>query len=179
MKTFLLWILTFTSFAFSVCAEDTNQPPLKLENLLIQSEKGAEWDFANGVAVFKGNVVVTNPPGMMLKCQILTARFGIAKGTNEGIGSIDTIVAEEKVEIYNETKQGAQQAVGDKAVYTATNDVVTLTGNPVSVSFPGGGFTSSVIIWDRKTSRISVPPGMTRMQFSNFLAKPLGLDGKK
>lgn len=179
MKTFFLWALLIMSLAMSARAEDTNQPPLKLENLLIQSENGAEWDFASGVAVFRGNVVVTNPPSMLLKCQKLTAHFGIATGTNEGIGSIENIVAEEKVEIYNNTKQGAQQAVGDKAVYTATNDVVTLTGNPVTVSFPGGGFTSSTIVWDRKTSRISVPQGMTQMKFSNFMTKPFGLDGKK
>ncbi|MFN7138447.1 MAG: LptA/OstA family protein [Limisphaerales bacterium] len=99
-------------------------PPVHIrsDHLFFVSEEvdGPEKRLAN----YKGNVNVEDPE-MLLNCGLL--RVAIPAGTNQ----VRTIVAEHNVKIRN--KADNSQATGQFAFYSShpTNEVVTLSGNPV------------------------------------------------
>jgi lipopolysaccharide export system protein LptA len=144
-------------------------------SIVIESDDGAEWDFNSGVAIFRGHVRVTDAPNMVLTCELLTAHFGINTATNSstntsaiavpptnadttansGLGAVDTIEAERNVVIDFASPEGKRHATGDKLVYVAATDIVTLTGN-VNLDAPQGRITAPAVTWDRKTGKFNV-----------------------
>ena len=46
-------------------------------------------------------------------------------------------------------------ARGDRAIYTGTNDVVELTGNPVAESGEGTISNADVLVWDRRQGKFA------------------------
>jgi lipopolysaccharide export system protein LptA len=151
------------------------------KNIVIESDDGAVWDFNSGVAIFRGNVRVTDAPNMVLTCELLTAHFGINTSTNSsaktnatavantsagtnttatvaassGLGAVDTIEAERNVVIDFASPEGKRHATGDKLVYVAATDIVTLTGN-VNLDAPQGRITAPAVTFDRKTGKFNV-----------------------
>jgi lipopolysaccharide export system protein LptA len=83
----------------------------------------ADYEFRTNRAVFRDQVRVKRLAGTeeqgKMNCELMTLGF---TGTNE----FQTLVAEEQVVIEQEDKQ----FTGRKAVYTATNGLLELTGNP-------------------------------------------------
>jgi len=106
------------------------------------------FEYAAPTASYKGSVVVIDPQ-MKLTCELLTVYFSTNQ-TNSG--RIETIVAVTDVVIH----QQDTIATGEQAVYTATNDVVTLTGN-AQLDTPQGVLRGAIIILDRKNNTLYAP----------------------
>ena len=68
-------------------------------------------------------------------------------------GNIETIVAEEKVVIFN--KRDKTRAVGKMAVYTSATEKIVLTGEPVLYT-ENSEVKGKMIILDRRTNKLSV-----------------------
>ncbi|MHB8522937.1 MAG: LptA/OstA family protein [Limisphaerales bacterium] len=85
------------------------------------------FDYVTGLAIYRGHVRADDPEGR-LTCELLTAHFASQGGspgqTNET--GIETIVAERQVVL----EQKELRATGDTAVYTATNNLIAITGHP-------------------------------------------------
>lgn len=167
----------------SHCLAQSNEAAdTSAKNIVIESEDGAEWDFNAGTAIFRGNVKVTDSPNMVLTCELLTAHFGINNSTNNsttntraitnapvassvstnansdttsGLGAVETIEAERNVVIDFASPEGKRHATGDKLVYVAATDIVTMTGN-VRLDAPQGFITAPAVTWDRKTGKFNV-----------------------
>jgi len=118
-------------------------PPQGTNQMVIMAENG--FEYAPPTVVYRGNVRVLDPQ-MELMCEQLTVYFQ----TNND--RIEMIIAETNVlMVQNET-----WAAGDRAVYSATNDVVTLSGNVV-LDTPQGYLIGSTIIYDRKLNKLFAP----------------------
>ena len=72
--------------------------------------------------IYRGAVRVSDPDRMKLSCELLTAKM--LSGSNQ----VEGAVAEREVEIEVHEPRGERRARGDKAVYTAGNGEVALTG---------------------------------------------------
>jgi lipopolysaccharide transport protein LptA len=113
------------------------------------------WDFDMTArqAVYHGHVHVDDPQ-MKLTCAQLTTDLP------ESGGRPSRIVAETNVVIdFTDDKGQTNHTTSDKAVYIynvqngATNEVVTLTGNP-QMENAKGTQAGDVIIWDRANNKI-------------------------
>ena len=146
MKT--LWALPLLAVA-TVFAADTNRPPAR-PGLEIKASFSI-FDLKNSTAYYSNNVVLTDPPAKpgdaptILHCDELTARRSTSN-------KIDTIVAFGKVEI----DQGDTHARGERAVYTATNEQIVLTGGQPMLYSSQGTNTGDVIIYDRLNSKLFI-----------------------
>jgi lipopolysaccharide export system protein LptA len=161
MKAPLLIPLLCVSVAL---AAEPNKPPSR-PGLEITA-KFAEFRLKDNTAYYSNNVVVVDPPAKpgdaptIIHCRELTAR----RGTN---GRLESIVAFHNVEI----DQGDTHARGQKAVYTATNEQMVLTGAfppfelPILFSSQGTN-TGTEIVYNRLTDKLwftnistYIPPG--------------------
>lgn len=172
----LITSLLLTMFVINASAQTNEVADTSSKNIVIESDDGAEWDFNTGVAIFRSNVRVTDAPNMVLTCELLTAHFGINTSTNSsaktnatavantstnasssnGLGAVETIEAERNVVIDFASPEGKRHATGDKLVYEAATDIVTLTGNVYLKAEPQGDITAPAVTWDRKTGKFKV-----------------------
>lgn len=135
-----------------------------------------EYQQRVSLAIYTGGVKVDDPE-MDILCDFMRVQFGnvtnrvvastnavstnlVANGTTNtarpmfGVGGrIQTIHAENNVVIYN--KKDKTRAVGRKAVYTATNEQIELTGNPILYS-QQGEVRGDIIIFDRIENKLFV-----------------------
>jgi lipopolysaccharide transport protein LptA len=118
------------------------------------SSASADFDLAGHEATYHGHVHVDDPQ-MNLVCEKLVA------DVPEAGGHVNHIVAETNVVIdFTDTKGQTNHATSDKAVYIyeeqggATNETVTLTGNP-QIENAKGTLTGDVIVWDRLNNHMS------------------------
>ena len=152
MKTF--WALPLL-LAAGVFAAETNRPPAR-PGLEIKADFSI-FDLKGNTAYYSNNVVLIDPPAKpgdaptILHCRELTARRSLSN-------KLDNIVAFGKVMI----DQGEMHARGERAVYTATNELMVLTGGfdadhpmPELYSPAQGTLTGDVIIYDRVNGRLS------------------------
>jgi lipopolysaccharide export system protein LptA len=154
----------------------TNSSSATNETLI--SSRVADFDLNARHAIYSGDVHVTDPQ-MKLTCEWLIADLPQS-------GRVNHIVAETNVVIDFTQNNETTHATGEKAVYNfavengATNETVTLTGNP-QVDGVRGGMTytnwADTIIWNRadngirminqhisilrpeKTAQTNLPPG--------------------
>ena len=131
-------------------AEQTNNLPGG--QMVITSTNGAA--FEGNKAVWVGKVLATDRD-MDLMCELLTVNLQ----TNSGTRQIESIVAETNVVI----AQKDSWAFGDVAVYTASNDVVTLYAHSGEVLLDGPEFylIGPKVIFDRKTGKFHAPGAVT------------------
>lgn len=115
-----------------------------------------EMDLKEGVYHYWGDVVVDAPGLMRLTCEDLVAVLP------EGGGRMDRLVARTNVviDIVRAASRAGDppmkiRATGTMAVYTATNAVVTLTGNPRMVSSYGVA-SGDAIVYETETGRVRV-----------------------
>lgn len=140
------------------------------------------FEFVDDTVTFQGNVRVTNGP-TTLTCERLMVIFQTnqtgkleagrpaAPGRSATAGSptnapfstkVERIVAETNVVI----NQFANRATGDYAVYTASNDVVELSGRLVVMETTQGRLECRKIVLDRGQGKMTAlsAPGPVRMQ---------------
>ena len=118
------------------------------------SSMSADFDLSGREAIYRGRVRVDDPQ-MKLACEKLVADVPQAGG------HVNHIVAETNVVIdFLDNRGKTNHATADKAVYVyaeqggATNETVTLTGNP-RMENDQGTLTGDVIVWDRLNNRLS------------------------
>jgi lipopolysaccharide transport protein LptA len=128
------------------------QPPL--QPMRIESES-VDFDLTARKATYHRRVRMDDPE-IKLICENLTADL-----PQEG-GRINHIVAETNVVIdFTDDKGQTMHATGDKMVYDyavqngATNETVTLTGNP-ELENAQGKSTGDVIVWDRARNHLDI-----------------------
>jgi lipopolysaccharide transport protein LptA len=114
----------------------------------------ADFDLSGREAIYRGRVRVDDPQ-MKLACEKLVADVPQAGG------HVNHIVAETNVVIdFVDNRGKTNHATADKAVYVyaeqggATNETVTLTGNP-QMENEQGTLTGDVIVWDRLNNRLN------------------------
>lgn len=119
----------------------------------IESDWG-EMDLRLGAYHYVGNVRVQVPGFLNLSCGDLLAQP--RKDTN----GLESLIATTNVviEIVRPGRKAGDaplviKAYGEKAVYTATNELVTLTGGQPRVVAPQGVMRGNEIIYDLKTGR--------------------------
>jgi hypothetical protein len=128
-------------------------------------------------AIFRGNVRVFDPQ-MYLECELLTLYFptnstGVIPnaGSGPGVGSIDAIVAETDVLMM---MRGAT-IIGDRAIYSATNDLVRIVGEIVVIETSNGYLYGTNFVFDRRTmqfhsdgpSTLESKPGISLIEGTN------------
>ena len=159
MKAPLLIPLLCVSVAL---AAETNKPPSR-PGLEIKAKFG-EFRLKDNTAYYSNNVVVFDPPAKpgdaptIIHCRELTAR----RAAN---GKLESIVAFHNVEI----DQGDTHARGQKAVYTASNELMVLTGpfppfkKPLLYSSQGTN-DGTEIVYDRLNDKLFITNVFTYIQ---------------
>jgi lipopolysaccharide export system protein LptA len=111
-----------------------------------------DYDLRENSGVFRGNVHVVNPQGRLF-CDLLTSSLSQRPGEESRNAVAER--RQNRVEIvWLDGKGQTNYSWSDKAVYaydsshSVTNELVTLTGDPV-VTNPQGTHTGDPIIWDR------------------------------
>ncbi len=134
----------------------------------------ADFDMNARLAIYLGHVVV-NDPQMKLQCDRLIVFIPQA---NERMNHIE---AQTNVVIDFSDNHGAKaRATGSLALYRyqvqngATNETVTLTGNP-KVDSPDAIMTGDQIIWDRAGNRLRATE--PHIIFKKNLNEGLGTNG--
>ncbi len=103
-------------------AKQTPQPiEISSDEFVFKSEAP---DAKHDQAVYRGRVQAVDPGRMKLTCRLLTGTFLSATNTME------SVVAEQQVEITMLETNAQRHARGDRAVYTAANELLELTGAP-------------------------------------------------
>ena len=125
-----LWVLlALPALSGRALAAESTLTPLALStnDLVIICTNGT--DFSATVVVFHGDVHVFDPR-MYLECELLTALLKTnenARAESAGMtnfsGRVDTIIAETNVLMMGRNLT----VIGDRAVYTASNEVVVVT----------------------------------------------------
>ena len=140
---------------------ETKPEPSAEPDIIITSES-ASMDFKGGLTIYRGNVKVDDPGKMLLTAALLTI---IRPSTN-----IESIVAETNVVIDLFDPNGEKtHALGARAVYTASNNIVELTGNP-SMENSQGSMTADLIILNRLNNNLDGKGNVKTKLRSSFLA---------
>jgi lipopolysaccharide export system protein LptA len=138
----------------------TNSAPARVESVTIAAD---ELDYKTELASFRGHVRVADPRGGTLSSRKLTAGFAPSDG------KLVRLDAEENVEI----QQRGTSARGERAVYVAADELMTLTGNPNWTTQQGEG-KSDTLIFNSKTRQVH-GHGSVRMKFIDLAGGPLDL----
>lgn len=143
----------------------TNAPPKPKPEPLFKTPRGplkiesagpADVDINGHWVTYQDNVRVSDSQ-MKLMCEWLEANVPLQSSEH-----VTNIVARTNVVInFIDDKGQKSTATGDKAVYLyqvingATNETVTLTGNPPSVQEGLSSMTADEIVWNRATGHLS------------------------
>lgn len=122
-------------------------------NLLIVCTNGG--DFSASSAVFRGGVQVAEPQ-MYMECELLTVSFQTntqsrveMTGMTNVNARIDTIIAETNLLMMAHDTT----IIGDRAVYTASNEVIVVTGELVVIETEKSYTYGEHFIFDRRTGK--------------------------
>jgi lipopolysaccharide assembly outer membrane protein LptD (OstA) len=123
------------------------------DNLLIFSTNGG--DFSASSAVFRGAVQVVEPQ-MYMECELLTVFFQTNAQVRSEIGGmtninarIDTIIAETNLLMMARDTA----IIGDRAVYTASNETVVVTGSLVVIETEKSYTYGEHFVFDRRSGK--------------------------
>jgi lipopolysaccharide export system protein LptA len=153
----LLLPLAFAGAWPNLAAQTEPRPAASsADHLLIVCTNGG--DFSAASAVFRGEVRVLEPQ-MYLECELLTLRFqtnsagGLSRTASAGLTNLDarieTIVAETNVMMMARDTT----ILGDRAVYTASNEVVVVTGALVVIETDKSYTYGEHFVFNRKTGQ--------------------------
>jgi lipopolysaccharide export system protein LptA len=149
----LTGLLLLTTFAFAATPNTSASITSSNNNLLIVCTNGG--DFSASSAVFRGAVQVAEPQ-MYLECELLTVTFQTNTQSRAEVGSltnvnarIETIVAETNLLMMARDTT----IIGDRAVYTASNEVVVVTGTLVVIETEKSYTYGEHFIFDRRTGK--------------------------
>lgn len=176
-------LLTFCFLILAGCvvaaAEKPAQQPLT-NHMVITA---GSFDYETNVVVYQRDVRVTDAQ-MQLTCELLTLAFSAGRaGAAAGGATIPTNIQRIEV-IMAETNvvmvQGENRVTGQKALYTATNELIVISGNPLVLVETPQGFLicSNLLYYDLRRNKLwgvggilmSNKPGMTM-----FGSESLGL----
>ena len=160
----LLNILAISALFTVVDGADApaKKPAPAVETIQIASTNGFEYDIANGTAAYIGSVKVMDST-MTILCERLNVKFASdAGGTNKPAstaliandigGRVKQIEALGKVEITN--RQDGSKATGERALFTAAEQKVVLSGNrPTYTRSNGSAMRADEIIFDRSRGK--------------------------
>ena len=144
-------------------------PSITTNGMMIWADGGAIYSGSNSAFTYKTNVRVADPQ-MFLQCELLTAFYN----TNDN--RLDMIVAEDKVMLLSQ----GRQILGDRAVYTASNDTVVVTGETVFLIDSRATLFGTQFVFDRKSGTAhSVGPVTTLLEAEGGFSptdalKPIG-----
>ncbi|MBI1839491.1 MAG: hypothetical protein HYR88_01390 [Verrucomicrobia bacterium] len=126
----------------------------------ITSEGGFDYEGDTGRVLYRKKVKVLDPvddPRTIITAEWLTTIVPPPGG------KVGEIIALTNVVIKILDPKGAQTASGNKAVYNATNDVVTIYGDPPILEMPSGTlYGDGFVVFNRITSQFQAP-GRIRM----------------
>jgi lipopolysaccharide export system protein LptA len=150
----LVWVL-FLSVSVG------SQTPSVPDDMIPITADASEFDLRLGGYRYSGNVVVDAPDLMRLTCEDLFAVLPEGGGRMERLVATTNVVIEV---IRPPSKEGdvpvTLRAFGSRAVYTATNAVITLTGDvqsgPPRLESPYGNASGSTIEYDTASGRIRI-----------------------
>lgn len=171
-------ILLLSSLAKPSAAAAAGAGQAPSTNTLINCTNGATWRPTN--AVFRGGVRVFDPQ-LYLECDHLTVNFpsnnasgSLKSGATPTFGSISTIVAETNLLMM---LRGAT-IIGDRAVYSATNDIIHVTGEIVVIETESGYAYGTNFIFNRRSMELqSVGPSTLESKPGVSLIETNGLPG--
>lgn len=136
----------------------------------ISSDGGFEYDGETGRVFYRNKVKVLDPandPKTIITAEWLTTVLPPAGG------KVGEIIAITNVVIKIIDPKGEQVARGSKAVYNATNDIITLTGDPPILELPAGIlYGDGHVVFNRITGQFQAP-GRIRMVARQGASAPL------
>lgn len=154
---FLLLLAALAFAAFTAERPTTSvfvKPAVATNGMWIWSDRGMIYDGVNATITWSNNVRVADPQ-MFLQCDLLTA----FRDTNSS--TIEVIVAEGGVMLL---AQG-RQLLGDRAVYTASNDTVVVTGTMAALIDSRATLIGTQFVFDRRSgTAYSVEPVTTLIE---------------
>ncbi len=131
-------------------------PKKEIEEIEILADH-SELSLTAHTALFKGNVIIIDPPDTQVKCDQLLINLS----TNNS--EINMIFAEGNVVITLKNKDGLFTATGKKAVFDWKSNILTLTGDPL-ITTPMGPFSGAEkVILDRNKSTMFASGGRQRL----------------
>ena len=164
MKLYLSTSLLLLALSAAVRAADplpraaSTNAPADTNIVLITCQAGAQ--VTTNHVVFRKNVQAQDSQ-MYLECELLTAWYK-SKSTNapkqdtasseisSDVSDIELIVAETNVMMIT----AELQIIGDRAVYSAADDVLTVTGQLVVAINAQGSFAGTNIVYNRRSGEI-------------------------
>lgn len=155
MRTILLFLIALATAASFFAAEPRSPKPAAMSRLIIDNKGGTDFEPAAGRIVFHDKVQVFESE-MYMECELLTV---LQQTNNSGRaatgGSItnlsfrpDAIIAESNLMFM---AQGTT-IIGDRAVYTTSNETVVVTGDLVVIERSNVIFFSTNFVFNRLTS---------------------------
>lgn len=147
--TMILSLFLFCMASSSFSEEKSKEPTL------ITSDGPLDADFANKIAIFKDNVVVTNPDGV-LKADHMKVYF--TKGSNQ----IEKIHCTGNVVIH----QTERHSESDEAVYYVFEKKIVLTGDPV-IKQDNDHYRGEVITIFTEDNRVVFEPSAQLLIYPN------------
>ncbi len=140
--------------AVGLALAEEAQPP-------VQIKSGTwEFDYQTGTQHYWGDVEVTLPGLLRLSCMDLVTVQQSSTNRPDALLATTNVV----IEITRPAQRPGEtplvlKAYGDRAVYTATNELVTLTGSDPRIVAPQGTTRGKVITYDLGTGRIRASGG--------------------
>jgi lipopolysaccharide transport protein LptA len=134
-----------------------SDPPALVAHALSQ-----DWNMTSRTLVFKGEVHIVQA-GMTLRADAVTLRYqgkDLPLQTEKGedpLLSIESVVAEGKVEITHPDGR----ASGERAIFIAQDDTITLTGSPARVERLGHVLQGPAIRMNRTTGEMEISGGVS------------------
>lgn len=172
MRTFVLLLAGLAMAASFFAAEPRSPKPAATSKLVIDNKGGVE--LSSGRIVFRDQVQVYESD-MYMECELLT----LLQQTNTSVktpsgGSItnlsfrpDIIIAETNLMLMAR----GTTIIGDKAVYTTSNETVVVTGELVVIERSNVVFFATNFVFNRLTSSgFSVGPNTMEIEVGNGLS---------
>lgn len=157
MRNLITLLLAASAMALAFAAAPQGVlPSPATDNVRVQSTNGAEFSLSR--TVYRGDVKV-QAPDMYLECEALTllqqtnkavrATASASNGSLTNLGvQLETIIAETNVLIMAR----GMTAIGDRAVYTRSNETFVVTGDLVVIERSNFIFFSTNFVFNRITS---------------------------
>jgi len=149
----ILMGLLLAALSFGATPNTPSSSSSTNNNLLIVCTNGG--DFSASSAVFRGAVQVAEPQ-MYMECELLTVSFQTntqarveMTGMTNVNAKVDMIVAETNFMLMARDTT----IIGDRAVYTASNEVFEVTGTLVVISNDKGFMCAEHFIFNRSTGQ--------------------------
>ena len=170
MKPLLLFLFFVVVALAAITAEKPAasafvKPSVATNGMWIWADRGLIYDGVNSSITWSNNVRVTDPQ-MFLQCDLLTAF------RNTNTSTLEVIVAEGSVMLIAD----GRQLLGDRAVYTASNDTVIVTGKMAALIDSRATLIGTQFVFDRRSgTAYSVEPVTTLLETEGGFTPPEAL----